>query len=71
VKVNPPHRDSGGRSATAGRPLVVRPRRPDHAGTGAEDDRPARGGPIVCFWEEVHLRGTFAPRLSIRFLKRP
>ncbi|MEA2358508.1 MAG: hypothetical protein QOI62_1768 [Solirubrobacteraceae bacterium] len=25
-------------------------------------ERPALGGPFVCFWEEVHLRGTFAGR---------
>ena len=34
-------------------------------------DRPARGGPVVCFWEEVHLRGTFAGQIVARFLKRP
>jgi hypothetical protein len=28
-------------------------------------------GPLVCFWEEVHLRGTFAPAVSARFLNAP
>jgi hypothetical protein len=35
------------------------------------NDRPARGGPVVCFWEEVHLRGTFALLILRGFLKRP
>jgi hypothetical protein len=28
-------------------------------------------GPLVCFWEEVHLRGTFAGAVSARFLNVP
>jgi hypothetical protein len=28
-------------------------------------------GPLVCFWEEVHLRGTFAEAVSARFLNAP
>jgi hypothetical protein len=34
-------------------------------------ERPALGGPFACFWEEVHLRGTFAQAVSARFLNVP
>ena len=53
---------SGGRPVRGRR--AGRPRRVCAAGRLSRlNDRPARGGPVVCFWEEVHLRGTFAGQI--------
>src|SRR5919205_58943 len=65
---SPSARTASRRCASASGGRWRRRRRRRSGAPGPESDRPARGGPIVCFWEEVHLRGTFACAVWARFL---
>jgi hypothetical protein len=50
---------------------AVRPGVPPHGTTAPEPNRPAGQRAGRDFWEEVHLRGTFAGESSSRHLNPP